>query len=797
MAIATIAAMTSLTAQQLQPRAGPSTASPHREILDRYCVTCHNERLRTAGLSLDTLDVARVQDAAEAWEKVVRKLRSGAMPPAGMPRPAQTNLDRLAGYLETTLDGAAAARPNPGRPSVRRLTRTEYGNAIRDLLAVEIDAASLLPADDSRFGFDNIGSVLTLSPLLAERYLAAGRQVRRLALGDPAIRPTLEFYDVSKDLMQDDRVSEGLPFGSRGGIAVRHHFPADGEYIFRVRLQRNSREYIRGMQQPHDLDIRLDGARISRMTVGGERKGRSAFVFSSAAMGDVAQEHYERTADDALEVRHWVDAGSHVISAAFLKEDSVPERPLEPRMTMYDYAQYKGGEAAVARLAIDGPYNVKGVADTTSRRKVFTCRPATAGDEEACARKLLSTLARRAYRRPATAADVETLLGFYRTGRRDGSFETGIGLALERLLAGPEFLFRIERDPAGVVAGTPYRISDLELASRLSFFLWSSIPDDTLLELAERGRLKDPAVLERQVRRMLADDRARSLVTSFAAQWLHLRNVDSAAPDLERFPYFDENLRVAFRTETELFFESILSEDRSVLDLLAADYTFLNERLARHYGISGIYGSHFRRVLLPDSSRGGLLGHGSILTVTSYSTRTSPVVRGKWLLDNILGAPPPPPPPNVPLLMERDAHGKVLSMRAQMEQHRSNPVCATCHRLMDPLGFALEHFDGVGRWRTTDAGASIDASGVLPDGTPFRGVAELRDLLVKKQRDQFVWTVTDRLLTYSLGRGVEYYDAPVIRRIMKDAASGGYKLSSLVAGVTRSMPFQMRRADQP
>ena len=533
----------------------------------------------------------------------MRKLRSGAMPPAGMPRPAQADLDAMAGYLETTLDRAAAAQPNPGRPAIRRLTRTEYGNAIRDLLAVDIDAAALLPADDSRFGFDNIGSVLTLSPLLAERYLAAARQVRRLALGDAAIRPTFEFYDVSKDLMQEDRVGEGLPFGSRGGIAIRHHFPADGEYIFRVRLQRNSREYIRGMQQPHDLDIRLDGARISRITVGGERKGRSSFVFSSASMGDVAQEHYERTADEALEVRHRVGAGSHVISASFAKEDSVPERPLEPRMTMYDYAQYKGGEAAVASLAIGGPYSVNGVADSTSRQKVFVCRPASVADEEPCARRILSALAHRAYRRPAGNGDVETLLGLYRTGRRDGSFDAGIGLALERMLAGPEFLFRIERDPAGIAAGTAYRVSDLELASRLSFFLWSSVPDDELLELAERGRLKDPAVLERQVRRMLADDRARSLVTSFAAQWLHLRNVDSVTPDLERFPYFDENLRDAFRTETELFFESMLREDRSVLDLLAADYTFLNERLARHYGIPGVYGSHFRRVRLPDASR--------------------------------------------------------------------------------------------------------------------------------------------------------------------------------------------------
>ena len=834
-AIASIAAVTALAAQQ-QPASSDSAAgaSPHRAVLDRYCVTCHNDRLRTAGFSLEKIDVGRVADGAEVWEKVVRKLRTGAMPPAGMPRPEPARVDALAVYLETALDRAAAAHPNPGRPSLRRLTRTEYSNAIRDLLAVEIDAGSLLPADDSRFGFDNIGDVLTLSPLLAERYLALARQVRRLALGDPAIRPAFEFYEVSKHLMQEDRASEDLPFGSRGGIAVRHHFPADGEYIFKVRLQRNSREYIRGMQEPHDLDVRLDGGRIRRFTIGGERRGKSAGLFSTAAMGDVPQEQYERTADEILDVHQWVEAGTHLISAAFIKDGAVPEGPLQPRMTMYDFAQYKGGEPGVASLAIGGPSNAKagvpnaaaalgwkGVGETASRRKVLVCRPSGASragvgaprviDEVPCAKKILAMLARRAYRRPVTDEDVQTLLAFYRTGRREGGFEAGIGLALERMLAGPEFLFRIERDPptlrqaqgrpeqsrgTNVAPGTAYRISDLDLASRLSFFLWSSLPDDELLALAERGRLKNPAVLEQQVRRMLADARASSLVSSFAAQWLHVRNLRSVSPDLERFPYFDENLRVAFRTETELFFESVLREDRSVLDLLSADYTFVNERLAGHYGIPGIYGSHFRRVRFTNPNRGGLLGHGSILTVTSYSNRTSPVIRGKWVLDNILGAPPPPPPPNVPALKERDNQGKVISMRALMEQHRANPVCASCHKAMDPLGFALENFDGIGTWRTMDANAPIDASGVLPDGTAFRGLAELRQVLLQERREEFVSTVTDRLLTYALGRGLEYYDAPVVRSIMRNAAPGGYKLSSLLLGVAKSMPFQMSKAEE-
>ncbi|MGH9252995.1 MAG: DUF1587 domain-containing protein, partial [Vicinamibacterales bacterium] len=493
-AIASIAAATVLAAQQQPPARVESVGPPpHRAVLDRYCVTCHNERLRTGGLSLEKADIARPADAPELWEKVVTKLRSGAMPPDGMLRPEQARLDGLVAHLEASLDRAATARPNPGKTSLRRLTRTEYRSAIRDLLSVEIDTGSLLPADDSRFGFDNIGSVLTLSPLLAERYLAVARQVRRLALGDAAIRPALEVYEVSKHLIQEDRASEDLPFGSRGGLAVRHHFPADGEYLFKVRLQRNSREYIRGMQEAHDLDVRLDGRRIRRFTIGGERRGRSAGIFSTASMGDVAQEQYERRADEVLDVRQWVEAGPHVISAAFVKDGSVPERPLQPRMTMYDFSQYKGGEPGVATLGVDGPYNVKGVAATASRRRMFVCQPAGLADEESCAKRILATLARRAYRRPLADDDVQTLIEFYENGRREGGFEAGIGLALERMLAGPEFLFRIERDPPNVAAGTAYRISDLELASRLSFFLWSTIPDEDLLDAAVGGRLRRTA----------------------------------------------------------------------------------------------------------------------------------------------------------------------------------------------------------------------------------------------------------------------------------------------------------------
>ena len=776
--------------QDLLPSHNPS----YRAVLDQFCVTCHNQRARTAELLLDQADLEKIGQEPELWEKVVKKLRTGAMPPAGMPRPDQATYNSLATYLETALDSAAAAHPNPGRPVLRRLNRVEYTHAVRDLLAVDIDGNTLLPADDSRYGFDNIGEVLTVSPLLMERYMAAAGKISRLAIGDPDVLPVFESYNVPKYYAQDDRMNEDLPFGSRGGIAVRHHFPLDGEYLIKVRLAKNSRDYIRGLGEPHHLDVRLDGVRVKRFTIGGESYGRSAGIFSSAAMGDPKQEVYERTADEILEVRFTASAGPRLVGVAFVKETSVPEGPLLPRMTQYDLLQYKGGAPGVASISIGGPYNDKGVGETPSRRKIFVCRPNTLQEEEPCARKILSTLARRAYRRPPTDTDIQTLLGFYKTGVTKGGFEEGIRRALARILVGPEFLFRMEFDPENVAPDSPYPISDLELASRLSFFLWSSIPDDQLLDLAERGQLKDPVILEQEVRRLLDDRRSKALVSNFGGQWLQLRQLRSVSPDPETFPYFDDNLREAFGQETELFLESLLREDRSVLDLLNADHTFVNERLARHYGIPNIYGSHFRRVKLEQLERRGLLGKGSILTVTSYANRTSPVLRGKWVLDHILGTPPAPPPANIPDLVERDKDGKALSMREAMEQHRANPVCATCHSQMDPLGFALENFDGTGAWRTTDADAPIDPSGVLPDGTSFQGPVGLQKVLLESKSAEFITTVTEKLLTYALGRGVESYDAPAVRSIIREAAPNDYRWSSLILGIVKSTPFQMRRS---
>ncbi len=776
----------------------PSHTPSYQSLLDRYCITCHNENLRTAELVLSRLDVEKISEEPEVWEKVVKKLRTGAMPPAGMPRPDKANYESFASYLETALDRAAAANPNPGRPVLHRLNRVQYTNAVRDLLAIDIDGENLLPGDDSRYGFDNIGDVLTVSPLLLERYLSVARKISRLAIGDPDTQPVFETYTVPKYFVQDDRMDEALPFGSRGGIAVRHHFPLDGEYIIKVRLGRNSRDYIRGLGEPHHLDIRLDGALVKRFTIGGKSYGRSAPIFSSGAMGDPAQETYERTADEILEVRFPAKAGPRLVGVAFLMETSVPEGPARSRMTQYDLLQYKGGAPGVATVSIGGPYNAKGIGETTStRRKIFVCRPSTVEEEEPCARKILSTLARRAYRRPLTDKDLQTLMGFYQAGRSQG-FEAGIRTALERVLVGPEFLFRIELDPENVAANTAYPISDLELASRLSFFLWSSLPDDQLLELAERGKLRDPVTLEQEVRRLLGDWRSKALVINFGGQWMQLRSLRSVSPDPETFPYFDDNLREAFHVEAELFFESLLREDRSVLDLLNADHTFVNERLARHYGIPNIFGSHFRRVKLNQEERRGLLGKGSILTVTSYANRTSPVLRGKWVLDNILGTPPAPPPTDIdiPELQDRGEDGEMLTMRQQMEQHRVNPVCASCHNHMDPLGFALENFDGTGSWRTMDSDTPIDNSGVMPDGTQFHGPAGLQMVLGKRSED-FVATVTEKLLTYALGRGIEYYDAPALREIIREAASDNYRWSSLISSIVKSTPFQMRRSREP
>ena len=768
--------------------------SSHQALLNSYCVTCHNEALNTAGLMLDRANVERVSDDAAAWENVVRKLRARSMPPDGMPRPGEADYDSLATYLETELDAAAALRPNPGRLGIQRLNRAEYTNAVRDLLAIEIDGESLLPADDSGYGFDNIGDVLSVSPLLLERYMAAARTISRRAIGDPGLRPTEETYVISRYLVQDSRMSEDLPFGSRGGIAIRHFFPLDGEYVIKIFLKKSYEGNYRTLglsDKPYRLDVRLDGDRIKRFQIAAEPEGESASPADSK--GDFEQVTVTLTTGDVLEVRTPIQAGPHVVGIAFL-DDYVSKLEGAPREIVIARTDEEGEGPALGSVVIGGPYVAKGPGETPSRRRIFVCKPTGSADEKPCAREILSVLARRAYRRPISDADMPDLLAPFDAGRSEGGFEAGIQMALQRVLVSPEFLFRVERDPTGVAPDTAYPVSDIQLASRLSFFLWSSIPDDQLRNLAEQGKLNNPVVLEQQVRRMLADPRSRALVANFAGQWLYLRNMQTVMPDKKEFPEFDENLREALVRETELFFESMLREDRGVFELLDAPYTFLNERLGRHYGIPNIYGSHFRRVNLDDERRRGLLGQGSILTVTSYANRTSPTLRGKFVLENILGAPPPPPPANVPSLKDRNESGKMLSVRKQLEEHRRNPVCAACHALMDPLGFALENFDALGKWRTVSGvtNVPIDASGVLPDGTQFNGPAELRQILLSR-REEFVGVVAEKLLTYALGRGLEYYDQPAVRKIIMEAAPD-YHWSSMILGIVKSPPFQMRRS---
>jgi len=773
-------------ASQQPPNPNPSPAAIQRALLDRYCVTCHNEKLKTAGLMLDKMDVARVRGGAEVWEKVIRKLRTGAMPPTGMPRPDQDAYDSFASYLESALDRAAASMPNAGRPSVQRLNRSEFANTIRDLLALDIDAEELLPADDSGYGFDNIGDVLSVSPMLLEKYLSMARQVSRLAVGDPSIRPTMSIYDADRFSLQNVRASEELPFGSRGGVAVHHYFPVDGEYDLKIRLQQNRDGMVIGLLGLHQLDVRLDGARIKLFTIGGD----------SAKYG--AQEPPDSAEVEAgLEFRFAAKAGDHVLGVAFLDEESLAEGMFKPpvsELLLKDWNQATG-DPGLGSISISGPFNAKGAGETPSRRKIFVCHPgegASGDQEDACAREILSTLARRAYRRPVKEEEMQSLLTFFEAGRTERGFEAGIEMALRRMLVSPAFLFRAERNPANAAQVASYRISDLELASRLSYFLWSSMPDDELLQVAEAGKLRDNEVLQQQVRRMLADSRSKALVDNFVGQWLNLRSMRTITPDPQIFYEFDDSLRAAFEKETELFFEAMLREDRSVADVLHADFTFVNERLARHYGIPNIYGGSFKRVTLKDEARMGLLGKGSVLTVTSLPNRTSPVARGKWMLENILGTPPPPPPPNVPALQE-DKTSQKLTMRERMEKHRANAVCASCHARMDPLGFALDNFDAIGRWRTTETEARvlIDVSGQLPDGTKFQGPVELRNLLLRNP-EQFATTVTEKLLTYAIGRGVEYYDQPAIRGILREAAPSNYRWSALILGIVRSTPFQMR-----
>jgi mono/diheme cytochrome c family protein len=791
-----------------QPPAGVASASPpsHRALLDRYCVTCHNGRRKTAGLELDALDISQVGERGETWEKVLRMVRTRAMPPPGMPRPNKEGYEALASYLETSLDGAIAAHPNPGRPALHRMNRAEYTNAIRDLLAVDIDPRAMLPADDSSYGFDNIADVLSMSPVLLERYMSAARKISRLALGDPTIPSANYTYKQPLVLLQDDRMSDDLPFGSRGGIAVQHHFPADGAYDIKIRLLRHWQGIIRGLAQEEQIEVRVDGERVKVFTVGGKFQNDDKTTIRQRGVRrdprgpaqSREEQNYVRTADEGLQIRLSVKAGRRLVSASFAKRTQEPEG-VGPSLLppgSFAFAADEDADMALESLQIAGPYNAIRPVETASRARIFVCRPAHEQDEDPCAKRILSSLARRAYRRPVHDTDIEELLGFYRTGKTAGGFEAGVGLALERMLVSPEFLFRVEADPQNVKGGAAYTISDLELASRLSFFLWSSIPDEELLDVAVRGKLRSPAVLERQVRRMLADDRAEALIQNFVGQWLYLRNMRTVAPDAAAFPEFDDNLRVAFQRETELFVASQIREDRGVLDLLTANYTFVNERLARHYNIPNVYGSHFRRVDLPDETRAGLLGQGSILTITSYSTRTSPVKRGAWLLENLLGTPPPPPPPNVPLLKENGEEGVApTSVRERLEQHRKNPACASCHARMDPLGFSLENFDAVGRWRTISEGNTpVDASAALLDGTKFEGISGLRRLLLDR-RDEFINAVTTKLLTYAIGRGTEYYDNPAIRKITRDAARNDYRWSSLILGVINSPAFQMRRAE--
>jgi hypothetical protein len=775
-------------------QADTATSDTLKPVLDRYCITCHNQKLKTAGLVLEGVDLTRVGSEPDTWEKVARKLRTREMPPPGLPRPDRDTYERATLTLESVLDSAALAHPNPGRVIVHRLNRTEYANAVRDLLALDVDARSLLPADEpDQQGFDNVAGVLSVSPRLLENYLSAAGTVSRLAVGDRTLGTVENQFKIPTALVQDDRTSDDLPFGSRGGISIPYHFPLDGEYRIKVVLKRQLYLYLIGMGEPSQIDIRLDGTLIKRFTIGGEGKGRTApESFAGNTQGDPEWEVYMHTADDGLNVSIPITAGEHKVGVSFVRRYREPEGILQPPQRGFARTtnELYYGDPAVDIVTIAGPYSAKQVTDTPSRKAIFTCRPATATSaDEGCARTILSRLARRAYRRPVTEQDLETLLTFYRAGQADDGFETGIQRAVRRMLASPSFLFRVEREPANASAGTVYRLNDIDLASRLSFFLWSSIPDDELLNVAIEGTLSTPAGLEQQVKRMLADRKSDALIDNFISQWLTLNKLAGVVPDVDAYPEFDENLRDAFRQETRLFVQAQLREDRSVGELLTANYTYVNERLARHYQIPNVYGSHFRRVTFTDGKRGGLLGQGSILTVTSYPNRTSPVLRGRWLLDNILGSPPPPPPPDVPSLKE-GSKDRPQSIREQMEAHRKNPACAVCHVRMDPLGFSLENFDALGKWRTAVDAVPVDASAALPDGTKFDGVTGLRQLMASHQED-FARTFAQKLLGYALGRSVESTDLPAIRQITRDAASGGYRWSSLIMGIARSTPFTM------
>ena len=789
-----------------------SVSASNRALLDQYCVICHNQavvnslatsneglqttQLRNLGLTLDTEDVSDLAANPEVWEKVIKKLRVGVMPPPNYPRPDKVRYDGFRTWLEDELDSIAANRANPGRTQAfHRLNQTEYRNSIRDLLDLNIDVSDLIPADaPDQYGFDNNAEVLALSPLSVERYVNAAHKIAELAIGAPPRGASITTYDVPLNLIQDDRLSEDLPFGSRGGTAIEHLFPVDGEYRITLNLQTNYVDFVRGFDDANEMELSLDGEHLQTYAFGGDAPGIPApYSYAGNIRGsDDWEEFMMAFADEGFELVLPVKAGPRVIGATFPREMWEAEGVQQPRLFGYQLAvtELPDGNPGIGSVEIEGPLSIDGSGITPSRQQIFSCEPISADEEPACARQILSSLARRAYRRAVTENDVQGLMEFYKQGQLEGGFETGIQFALERLLVSPDFLFRIEQDPRNAEPDSMYPVTDTELASRLSFFLWSSLPDDELLDLVERSELRDPGVLETQVKRMMSDSRSSGFIENFVGQWLYLRNLDGIYPDPAAFPEFDENLREAFQRETELFIDDQIRSDRSLRELLSADYTYVNERLAEHYGIPKIYGNRYRKVMLEGAERGGLFGHGSLMMVTSYPNRTSPVLRGKFVLENLLGGPPPEPPPNVPAL-ETSNDGKQLTMREAMAMHRENPACRVCHAAMDPIGFSLENYDAVGKWRTQFAGQAIDASGLLPDGNTFDGPDGLRGLLLERP-DDFVGTITEKLMRFALGRSLEYYDMPEVRGIVRAAREDDYRWSSVILGVIKSAPFQMR-----
>ncbi|MDC1119512.1 DUF1592 domain-containing protein [Gammaproteobacteria bacterium] len=789
-----------------------SVSASNRALLDQYCAICHNQavvnslamsneglqttQLRNLGLTLDTEDVSDLAANPEVWEKVIKKLRVGVMPPPNYPRPDKVRYDGFRTWLEDELDSIAANRANPGRTQAfHRLNQTEYRNSIRDLLDLNIDVSDLIPADaPDQYGFDNNAEVLALSPLSVERYVNAAHKIAELAIGAPPRGASITTYDVPLNLIQDDRLSEDLPFGSRGGTAIEHLFPVDGEYRITLNLQTNYVDFVRGFDDANEVELSLDGEHLQTYAFGGDAPGIPApYSYAGNIRGsDDWEEFMMAFADEGFELVLPVKAGPRIIGATFPREMWEAEGVQQPRLFGYQLAvtELPDGNPGIGSIEIEGPLSIDGSGDTPSRQQIFSCEPISADEEPACARQILSSLARRAYRRAVTENDIQGLMEFYKQGQLEGGFETGIQFALERLLVSPDFLFRIEQDPRNAEPDSMYPVTDTELASRLSFFLWSSLPDDELLDLVERGELRDPGVLETQVKRMMIDSRSSGFIENFVGQWLYLRNLDGIYPDPAAFPEFDENLREAFQRETELFIDDQIRSDRSLRELLSADYTYVNERLAEHYGIPKIYGNRYRKVILEGAERGGLLGHGSLMMVTSYPNRTSPVLRGKFVLENLLGGPPPEPPPNVPAL-ETSNDGKQLTMREAMAMHRENPACRVCHAAMDPIGFSLENYDAVGKWRTQFAGQAIDASGLLPDGNTFDGPDGLRGLLLERP-DDFVGTITEKLMRFALGRSLEYYDMPEVRGIVRAAREDDYRWSSVILGVIKSAPFQMR-----